>query len=128
MGACKKDCWEYLEFYVHNGCKDTVQFIAPYSHFGKFTLSPDSSIQFFDNKIGCDEDQSKIHDIPLNVILKDTVTVLFSDSSSIKYIFGDTTQKKSPMLLENYTRDGHYKLEYTITEADHEAAKAAGVR
>lgn len=60
-------------------------------------------------------------------IFTDSITIIFSDGSKVLHSLNGTTPNNI-LKRESYSRTSEYVYTYTITEADHEAAKEAGVR
>lgn len=66
-------------------------------------------------------------------IFTDSITIIFSDGTSLLHTLNGTTannilKSKSYSRKESYSRTSDYAYIYSITEADHQAAKAASVR
>lgn len=59
-------------------------------------------------------------------LFNDSVTVIFSDGLMVHHTQNGTSEN-NPLKRNSYIREGH-TFTYTITEADHEAAKVAGAR
>lgn len=60
-------------------------------------------------------------------IFTDSITIIFSDGTSLLHTLNGTTTNNI-LKRESYSRTSEYAYTYTITEADHQAAKAASVR